>query len=139
MKFCPMKFFFSKFFLLKIFCHEFFFMKIEIFFYLSKNHLKTIQKSSRTFQKLFSLSKGAMGAIRAFFLFQMKMYTVLKNRNRWRFLQWKGRFGLGQITGLPVRFGSNPQCSAPQPPLLQKIVSVLSSVCLSVYLTICLS
>ena len=52
-----------------------------------------------------------MGAIRAFFLFQMKMYTVLKNRNRWRFLQWKGRFGLGQITGQPGRFGSEPQCS----------------------------
>ena len=53
-----------------------------------------------------------MGAIRAFFLFQMKMYTVLKNQNRWRFLQWKGRFGLGQITGHPGRFGSEPQCSA---------------------------
>ena len=35
----------------------------------------------------------------------------MKNQNQWRFLQWKVRFGLGQITGLPVRFGSEPQCS----------------------------
>ena len=52
-----------------------------------------------------------MGAIETFFLFQMKKYTVLQNRNQWQFLQWKGRFGLGQITGHLGRFGSDPQCS----------------------------
>ena len=75
-------------------------MKIEIFLL----HLKFIQKSSRTFQKPFSFSKGAMGAmgaIEAFFLFQMKKLHCAEKPKPMAVFTMES----------PVRFGSNNRTS----------------------------
>ena len=111
MKFSPMRIFFIKFFVSKrFFVMNFFCMKIKIFFISSKNHLEIFENLLEIF--FLHHIQGRHGRHKSFILISvLKNDTVLKNQNQWRFLQWKGRFGLGQITRHPVRFQTTMLCS----------------------------